>query len=175
MSESATNTANMPQTTQAYSVESKSVKSTVTQNTQTKTKVDMTATQGTVAEPQIEKPEVKGFDTNNISIPTTYAESYIRPLLGKTSSDIITKNGDIYSLTNSLNNSNLLTLSFKNDFKTQAENRTSFEKSNNLFATLDNQNFKYGRLFFQGSWINTRTPIDPNTKEAIGLPEMLMA
>lgn len=173
MSESATNTFNMPQTTPKLSVEPKSVTSTVTQNTPTT--VDMTTTQGTIAEPQIEKPEVKGFDTNNISIPTTYAESYIRPLLGKTSSDIITKNGDIYSLTNSLNNSNLLTLSFKNDFKTQAENRTSFEKSNNLFATQDNDNYTYGRVFFKGSWINTRTPIDPNTKEAIGLPEMLMA
>ena len=135
----------------------------------------MTTTQGTIAEPQIEKPEVKGFDTNNISIPTTYAESYIRPLLGKTSSDIITKNGDIYSLTNSLSNSNLLTLSFKNDFKTQAENRTSFDKARNFFATQDNDNYTYGRVFFKGSWINTRTPIDPNTKEAIGLPEMLMA
>ena len=167
MSETTANTANISQTTSTYNVEHKSVTSTVTQSTPTT--VDMTTTQGTIAEPQV------SFDTNNRSISTAYAESYIRPLLGKTSSDIITKNGDIYSLTNSLNNSNLLTLSFKNDFKTQAENRTSFEKSNNLFATLDNQNFKYGRLFFQGSWINTRTPIDPNTKEAIGLPEMLMA
>ena len=173
MNESATNTANISQTTSTYNVEPKSVTSTVTQSTPTT--VDMTTTQGTIAEPQVKKPEVKGFDTNNRSISTAYTENYIKPLLGKTSPDIITKNGDIYSLTNSLNNSNLLTLSFKNDFKTQAENRTSFEKSNNLFATLDNQNFKYGRLFFQGSWINTRTPIDPATGEATGLPEMLPA
>ena len=167
MSESATNTFNMPQTTPKLSVEPKSVTSTVTQSTPTT--VDMTTTQGTIAEPQV------SFDTNNRSISTAYAESYIRPLLGKTSSDIITKNGDIYSLTNSLSNSNLLTLSFKNDFKTQAENRTSFDKARNFFATQDNDNYTYGRVFFKGSWINTRTPIDPNTKEAIGLPEMLMA
>lgn len=173
MSETTANTANISQTTSTHNVEHKSVTSTVTQSTQTT--VDMTATQGTIAEPQVKKPEVKGFDTNNISIPTTYAQDYIMPWLGKTSPDIITKNGDRYSLTNSLNNSNLLTLSFKNEFKRQAENRISFEQSQNLFATLDNQNFKYGRVFFQGSWINTRTPIDPNTKEAIGLPEMLMA
>ena len=79
MSESATNTANMPQTTQAYSVESKSVKSTVTQNTQTKTKVDMTATQGTVDESQVKK----GFDSNNTSIPIPYAQNYIMPWFGK--------------------------------------------------------------------------------------------
>lgn len=174
MNESATNTANMSQTTQTYSVESKSTKSTVAQNTQTKTKtkVDMTATQGTIAEPQVEK---KGFDSNNTSIPTIYAQNYIMPWFGKNLLFQTNQHGDGYSLTNSLSNSNLLTLSFKNDFKTQAENRTSFEKSKNLFETLDNENFKYGRLFFQGSWINTRTPIDPATGEATGLPEMLMA
>ena len=171
MSESATNTANMPQTTQAYSVESKSVKSTVTQNTQTKTKVDMTATQGTVDESQVKK----GFDSNNTSIPIPYAQNYIMPWFGKNPLFQENQHGDRYSLTNSLSNSNLLTLSFKNDFKRQAENRTSFEQSLNLFATQDNENYTYGRVFFKGSWINTRTPIDPNTKEAIGLPEMLPA
>ena len=171
MSESATNTANMPQTTQAYSVESKSVKSTVTQNTQTKTKVDMTATQGTVDESQVKK----GFDSNNTSIPIPYAQNYIMPWFGKNPLFQENQHGDRYSLTNSLSNSNLLTLSFKNDFKRQAENRTSFEQSLNLFATQDNENYTYGRVFFKGSWINIRTPIDPNTKEAIGLPEMLPA
>ena len=171
MSESATNTANMPQTTQAYSVESKSVKSTVTQNTQTKTKVDMTATQGTVDESQVKK----GFDSNNTSIPIPYAQNYIMPWFGKNPLFQENQHGDRYSLTNSLSNSNLLTLSFKNDFKRQAENRTNFEQSLNLFATQDNENYTYGRVFFKGSWINIRTPIDPNTKEAIGLPEMLPA
>ena len=174
MSESATNTANMPQTTQTYSVESKSTKSTVAQNTQTKTKtkVDMTATQGTVDKSQVEK---KGFDSNNTSIPTIYAQNYIMPWFGKNPLFQENQHGDRYSLTNSLSNSNLLTLSFKNDFKTQAENRTSFDKARNFFATQDNDNYTYGRVFFKGSWINTRTPIDPNTKEAIGLPEMLPA
>lgn len=171
MSESATNTANMPQTTQAYSVESKSVKSTVTQNTPTS--VDITATQGTIAEPQVEKPEVKGFDTNNISISTAYAKH----LSGLNKNPLFQKNqnGDEYYLVSSLKDSSALTLSFKNDFKTQAENRTSFDQARNFFATQDNDNYTYGRVFFKGSWINTRTPIDPNTKEAIGLPEMLMA
>ena len=173
MSESATNTANIPQTTQTYSVESKSTKSTVAQNTQTqtKTKVDMTATQGTVDESQVKK----GFDSNNTSIPTTYAQNYIMPWFGKNPLFQENQHGDRYSLTNSLSNSNLLTLSFKNDFKTQAENRTSFDQARNFFATQDNDNYTYGRVFFKGSWINTRTPIDPNTKEAIGLPEMLPA
>ena len=171
MSESATNTANMPQTTQAYSVESKSVKSTVTQNTQTKTKVDMTATQGTVDESQVKK----GFDSNNTSIPIPYAQNYIMPWFGKNPLFQENQHGDRYSLTNSLSNSNLLTLSFKNDFKRQAKNRTSFYQARNFFATQDNENYTYGRVFFKGSWINIRTPINPNTGEAIGLPEMLPA
>lgn len=171
MNESATNTFNMPQTTPKLSVEPKSVTTPVQP---TATTVDMTATQGTIAEPQVEKPEVKGFDTNNISIPTTYAQKHLsglnkNPLFQKN------QNGDEYYLVSSLKDSSALTNAFKNDFKTQAENRTSFKKSKNLFETLDNENFKYGRLFFQGSWINTRTPIDPATGEATGLPEMLMA
>lgn len=170
MSESATNTANMSQTTPTYSVESKSVTSTLTPSTPAR--VDMTATQGTVAEPQVEK---KGFDSNNTSIPTTYAQNYIMPWFGKNPLFQENQHGDRYSLTNSLSNSNLLTLSFKNDFKTQAENRTSFDQARNFFATQDNENYTYGRVFFKGSWINTRTPIDPNTGEAIGLPEMLPA
>lgn len=170
MSESATNTANMSQTTPTYSVESKSVTSTLTPSTPAR--VDMTATQGTVAEPQVEK---KGFDSNNTSIPTTYAQNYIMPWFGKNPLFQENQHGDRYSLTNSLSNSNLLTLSFKNDFKTQAENRTSFDQARNFFATQDNDNYTYGRVFFKGSWINTRTPIDPNTGEAIGLPEMLPA
>ena len=171
MSESATNTANMPQTTPTYSVEPKSVTTPVQPTTAT---VDMTSTKGTVAEPQVNDKPQKGFDTNNASIPTTYAQRYMSGI-NKTPTFQKNQNDDEFSLTNSLGNSALLTLAFKNDFKTQAENRTSFEKSNNLFATLDNQNFKYGRLFFQGSWINTRTPIDPATGEATGLPEMLPA
>lgn len=172
MNESATNTFNMPQTTPKLSVEPKSVTSTVTQSTPTT--VDMTTTQGTIAEPQVEKPEVKGFDTNNISIPTTYAQKHLsglnkNPLFQKN------QNGDEYYLVSSLKDSSALTNAFKNDFKTQAENRTSFDKARNFFATQDNDNYTYGRVFFKGSWINTRTPIDPNTKEAIGLPEMLMA
>ena len=170
MSESATNTANMSQTTPTYSVESKSVTSTLTPSTPAR--VDMTATQGTVAEPQVEK---KGFDSNNTSIPTTYAQNYIMPWFGKNPLFQENQHGDRYSLTNSLSNSNLLTLSFKNDFKTQAENRTSFDQARNFFATQYNDNYTYGRVFFKGSWINTRTPIDPNTGEAIGLPEMLPA
>ena len=170
MSESATNTANIPQTTPTYSVDPKSVTSTLTPSTPAR--VDMTATQGTVAEPQVEK---KGFDSNNTSIPTTYAQNYIMPWFGKNPLFQENQHGDRYSLTNSLSNSNLLTLSFKNDFKTQAENRTSFDQARNFFATQDNDNYTYGRVFFKGSWINTRTPIDPNTGEAIGLPEMLPA
>lgn len=172
MSESATNTANMPQTTPTYSVEPKPVTTPVQPTAAT---VDMTSTKGTVAEPQVNDKPQKGFDTNNMSFPAAYAQNYIMPLFGKTSPDIITKDGEICSFGKSLIKPELTTLSFKNDFITQAENRTSFEKSKNLFATLDNENFKYGRLRFQGSWINTRTPIDPATGEAIGLPEMLPA
>lgn len=171
MSESATNTFNMPQTTPKLSVEPKPVTTPIQP---TATTVDMTTTQGTIAEPQVEKPEVKGFDTNNISIPTTYAQKHLsglnkNPLFQKN------QNGDEYYLVSSLKDSSALTNAFKNDFKTQAENRTSFDKARNFFATQDNDNYTYGRVFFKGSWINTRTPIDPNTKEAIGLPEMLMA
>lgn len=171
MSESATNTFNMPQTTPKLSVEPKPVTTPVQP---TATTVDMTTTQGTIAEPQIEKPEVKGFDTNNISIPTTYAQKHLsglnkNPLFQKN------QNGDEYYLVSSLKDSSALTNAFKNDFKTQAENRTSFDQARNFFATQDNDNYTYGRVFFKGSWINTRTPIDPNTKEAIGLPEMLPA
>ena len=171
MSESATNTTNMPQTTPTYSVEPKPVTTPVQPTAAT---VDMIATQGTIAEPQVEKPEVKGFDTNNISIPTTYAQKHLsglnkNPLFQKN------QNGDEYYLVSSLKDSSALTNAFKNDFKTQAENRTSFDKARNFFATQDNDNYTYGRVFFKGSWINTRTPIDPNTKEAIGLPEMLPA
>ncbi len=171
MSESATNTTNMPQTTPTYSVEPKSVTTPVQPTAAT---VDMTSTKGTVAEPQVNNNPQKGFDTNNASIPTTYAQRYMSGI-NKTPTFQKNQNDDEFSLTNSLGNSALLTLAFKNDFTTQAENRTSFEKSKNLFETLDNENFKYGRLFFQGSWINTRTPIDPATGEATGLPEMLPA
>ena len=171
MSESATNTANMPQTTPTYSVEPKPVTTPVQPTAAT---VDMTSTKGTVAEPQVNNNPPKGFDTNNASIPTTYAQRYMSGI-NKTPTFQKNQNDDEFSLTNSLGNSALLTLAFKNDFTTQAENRTSFEKSKNLFETLDNENFKYGRLFFQGSWINTRTPIDPATGEATGLPEMLPA
>lgn len=171
MNESAANTANISQTTSTYNVEPKSVTTPVQS---TPTTVDMTSAKGTVAEPQVNDKPQKGFDTNNTSIPTTYAQRYMSGI-NKTPTFQKNQNDDEFSLTNSLGNSALLTLAFKNDFKTQAENRTSFEKSNNLFATLDNQNFKYGRLFFQGSWINTRTPIDPATGEATGLPEMLPA
>ena len=171
MSESATNTANMPQTTPTYSVEPKHVTTPVQPTAAT---VDMTSTKGTVAEPQVNNKPPKGFDTNNASIPTTYAQRYMSGI-NKTPTFQKNQNDDEFSLTNSLGNSALLTLAFKNDFTTQAENRTSFEKSKNLFETLDNENFKYGRLFFQGSWINTRTPIDPATGEATGLPEMLPA
>ena len=171
MSESATNTANMPQTTPTYSVEPKPVTTPVQPPAAT---VDMTPTKGTVAEPQVNNKPPKGFDTNNASIPTTYAQRYMSGI-NKTPTFQKNQNDDEFSLTNSLGNSALLTLAFKNDFTTQAENRTSFEKSKNLFETLDNENFKYGRLFFQGSWINTRTPIDPATGEATGLPEMLPA
>lgn len=169
MSESATNTTNMPQTTPTYSVEPKPVTTPVQPTAAT---VDMTSTKGTVAEPQVNNKPPKGFDTNNASIPTTYAQRYMSGI-NKTPTFQKNQNDDEFSLTNSLGNSALLTLAFKNDFTTQAENRTSFEKSKNLFETLDNENFKYGRLFFQGSWINTRTPIDPATGEATGLPEML--
>ena len=171
MSESATNTTNMPQTTPTYSVEPKPVTTPVQPTAAT---VDMTSTKGTVAEPQVNNTPPKGFDTNNASIPTTYAQRYMSGI-NKTPTFQKNQNDDEFSLTNSLGNSALLTLAFKNDFTTQAENRTSFEKSKNLFETLDNENFKYGRLFFQGSWINTRTPIDPATGEATGLPEMLPA
>ena len=171
MSESATNAANMPQTTPTYSVEPKPVTTPVQPTAAT---VDMTSTKGTVAEPQVNNKPPKGFDTNNASIPTTYAQRYMSGI-NKTPTFQKNQNDDEFSLTNSLGNSALLTLAFKNDFTTQAENRTSFEKSKNLFETLDNENFKYGRLFFQGSWINTRTPIDPATGEATGLPEMLPA
>lgn len=171
MSESATNTSNMPQTTPTYSVEPKPVTTPVQPTAAT---VDMTSTKGTVAEPQVNNKLPKGFDTNNASIPTTYAQRYMSGI-NKTPTFQKNQNDDEFSLTNSLGNSALLTLAFKNDFTTQAENRTSFEKSKNLFETLDNENFKYGRLFFQGSWINTRTPIDPATGEATGLPEMLPA
>ena len=171
MSESATNTTNMPQTTPTYSVEPKPVTTPVQPTAAT---VDMTSTKGTVAEPQVNNKPPKGFDTNNASIPTTYAQRYMSGI-NKTPTFQKNQNDDEFSLTNSLGNSALLTLAFKNDFTTQAENRTSFEKSKNLFETLDNENFKYGRLFFHGSWINTRTPIDPATGEATGLPEMLPA
>ena len=171
MSESATNTANMPQTTSTYNVEPKSVTTPVQPTAAT---VDMTSTKGTVAEPQVNDKPQKGFDTNNMSFPTPYAQRYMLGI-NKTPTFQKNQNDDEFSLTNSLGNSALLTLAFKNDFTTQAENRTSFEKSKNLFETLDNENFKYGRLFFQGSWINTRTPIDPATGEATGLPEMLPA
>lgn len=171
MSESATNTTNMPQTTPTYSVEPKPVTTPVQPTAAT---VDMTSTKGTVAESQVNDTPPKGFDTNNASIPTTYAQRYMSGI-NKTPTFQKNQNDDEFSLTNSLGNSALLTLAFKNDFTTQAENRTSFEKSKNLFETLDNENFKYGRLFFQGSWINTRTPIDPATGEATGLPEMLPA
>lgn len=171
MSESATNTTNMPQTTPTYSVEPKPVTTPVQPTAAT---VDMTSKKGTVAEPQVNNTPPKGFDTNNASIPTTYAQRYMSGI-NKTPTFQKNQNDDEFSLTNSLGNSALLTLAFKNDFTTQAENRTSFEKSKNLFETLDNENFKYGRLFFQGSWINTRTPIDPATGEATGLPEMLPA
>ena len=169
MNESATNTANMSQTTQTYSVEPKPVTTPVQPTAAT---VDMTATQGTVAKPQVEK--VKGFDSNNISIPTTYAQKHLsglnkNPLFQKN------QNGDEYYLVSSLKDSSALTNAFKNDFKRQAENRTSFDQARNFFATQDNDNYTYGRVFFKGSWINTRTPIDPNTGEAIGLPEMLPA
>ena len=171
MSESATNTFNMPQTTPKLSVEPKPVTTPVQP---TATTVDMTTTQGTIAEPQVEKPEVKGFDTNNISIPTTYAQKHLsglnkNPLFQKN------QNGDEYYLVSSLKDSSALTNAFKNDFKTQAENRTSFDQARNFFATQDNDNYTYGRVFFKGSWINTRTPIDPNTGEAKGLPETLPA
>ena len=173
MSESATNTANMSQTTPTYSVESKSVTSTVTPSTPAR--VDITATQGTTAEPQDKKTESKGFDSNNTSIPTTYAQNYIKPWLNINPLFQKNQNGDEYYLVSSLKDSSALTNAFKNDFKRQAENRTSFDQARNFFATQDNENYTYGRVFFKGSWINTRTPIDPNTGEAIGLPEMLMA
>ncbi len=170
MSESATNTANMPQTTQTYSVEPKSVTPTVTPTPT----VDMTATQGTVAEHQVGKTKVKGFDSNDINIPTTYAQKHLsglnnNPLFQKN------QNGDEYCLVSSLKDSFVLTNAFKKDFERQAKNKISFDQAQNFFATQDNDNYTYGRVFFKGSWINTRTPIDPNTKEAIGLPEMLPA
>ena len=171
MNESAANTANISQTTSTYNVEHKSVTTPVQPTAAT---VDMTSTKGTVAEPKVNDKPQKRFDTNNASIPTPYAQRYMSGI-NKTPTFQKNQNDDEFSLTNSLGNSALLTLAFKNDFTTQAENRTSFEKSKNLFETLDNENFKYGRLFFQGSWINTRTPIDPATGEATGLPEMLPA
>lgn len=171
MNESATNTANMPQTTPTYSVEPKPV---TTPAQPTAATVDMTSTKGTVAEPQVNDKPTKGFDTNNASIPPIYAQRYLSGI-NKTLTFQKNQNDDEFLFGPSLSNPESTTLSFKNDFITQAENRTSFEKSKNLFATLDNENFKYGRLFFQGSWINTRTPIDPATGEATGLPEMLPA
>ena len=172
MSESATNTANIPQTTSTYSIDPKSVTSTVTPSTPAT--VAITDTQGTIAEPPVEKTEVKGFDSNNTSIPTTYAQNYMS-WLGKNLLFQKNQNGDEYYLVSSLKDSSALTNAFKNDFKRQAENRTSFDQARNFFATQDNENYTYGRVFFKGSWINIRTPIDPNTKEAIGLPEMLPA
>ena len=171
MSETTANTANI-QKSSDFGIKSNSVTSTVTQSTQTT--VDMTTTQGTIAEPQVNDKPTKGFDTNNASIPTIYAQRYLsginkNPLFQEN------QNGDKYYLVSSLKDSSALTLSFKNEFKRQAENRTSFDQARNFFATLDNKNFKYGRLFFQGNWINTRTPIDPATGEATGLPEMLPA
>ncbi len=171
MSESATNTTNMPQTTPTYSVEPKPVTTPVQPTAAT---VDMTSTKGTVAEPQVNNNPPKGFDTNNASIPTTYAQRYMSGI-NKTPTFQKNQNDDEFSLTNSLGNSALLTLAFKNDFKRQAENRTSFEQSQKLIATLDNQKFKYTQAYIQGCWQILRTPIDPNTGEAIGLPEMLPA
>lgn len=172
MTESATNTANMSQQTSTYNVELKPVSP---QTGNPVTTVDMTTDKGTVVNTSVEnKPQTTGFDTNNKHISPSYVQRYM-PGINKQEVYIKNKEGDEYLLNKSLGNKDLLTLSFKNDFKTQINNRNALEQSKNLFATLDNKNYKYGRLFFQGNWINTRTPIDPDTGNEIGLPEMLTA
>ena len=58
------------------------------------------------------------------------------------------------------------------DFRRQKENSDSYKASNELFATLNNNDYKYGRQFIAGTWYNVRTPIDAEGK-AIGLPEAI--
>lgn len=114
------------------------------------------------------------FDSETQPISSAYAHKYLSGL-NKQPTFTYDENANVnYSLTNSLNDSQKLKNSFLDDFRTQAENRKAYTESQQLFASQDNQNYTYGRLFFQGNWINTRTPIDENGN-ATGLPEMLPA
>lgn len=136
--------------------------------------VDLTAATGTTVEPAQETNTPKtGFDSDTKHISPAYIKTYMSGI-NKSTNYTENQNGDGYNLTSSLNDTEGLRNSFKLDFLTQANNRKSYEEANNLFATLDNNGYKYGRLFFQGSWVNTRTPIDAEGN-ATGLPEMLPA
>lgn len=170
MENASANTGNISQTAQTYGVEHKPLASKVQP---AENYVDIATAKGTVNNTDENSPQIKGFDTEKINISSGYAQKYIMPF-NKTPTYLVSKNsGDEYSLTNVINNPDMLKNSFVRDFTTQANNRNSYNSSQNLFATLDNTNYAYGRLFFQGNWINTRTPIDPETGKATGVPELI--
>ena len=118
-------------------------------------------------------PQVR-FDSETQQISSTYAQKYLAKLNNQPTFTYDENANVNYSLTNSLNDPQKLKNSFLEDFRTQAANRKAYTAAQQLFASQDNQNntYTYGRLFFKGNWINTRTPIDENGNPT-GLPEML--
>lgn len=179
MSETSASTANMPSGIANLNLDKKSASdgAAPVSAPSTPTNVDMVQVETAAVTPGVEASEEKkseGFDSDKITIPSSYIQSYLSGLNKQNAFKTFEDGFIAYNYTNSINDPEKLKDSFKREFLGQAENRKSFNESKNLFATLDNENYTYGRLFFQGSWVNTRTPIDPETGAATGLPEMLL-
>ena len=120
----------------------------------------------------------KGKTTNhlnideNYTISTDYIQKYFTTSLNKTPD--ITFSGD-ENITYNFGNytQKELVKSFKDRFLREKNERDEFTAAQQLFASLDNQNYIYRRVFDHGNWVNIRIPVKDGNPT--GLPEMLPA
>ena len=122
---------------------------------------------------QVESTNTERFDTDTKNISTVYVQKFMSGINKPEDSGFReNENGDKFGFNNIMSNPNNIKNAFVLDFRRQKENSDSYKASNELFATLNNNDYKYGRQFIAGTWYNVRTPIDAEGK-AIGLPEAI--
>ena len=178
MDSSATNTANLQNTTYLPNQQVGEVTQATT--TATQTTVDMTGASSSTpveapqaGQTQVEPTKTERFDTDTKNISPVYVQKYMSGINKSEDTGYReNENGDKFGFNNVMSNPNSIKNAFVLDFRRQQANSNSLKASNELFATLNNNDYKYGRQFIAGTWFNVRTPIDTEGK-AIGLPEAI--
>lgn len=178
MDSSATNTANLQNTTYLPNQQVGEVTQATT--TATQTTVDMTGASSSTpvetpqaGQTQVEPTKTERFDTDTKNISPVYVQKYMSGINKSEDTGYReNENGDKFGFNNVMSNPDSIKNAFVLDFRRQQANSNSLKASNELFATLNNNDYKYGRQFIAGTWFNVRTPIDAEGK-AIGLPEAI--